>query len=138
MTNLCGNTQAEIDNDRPTLISKEEWEIRHERLEKQLQARKEFIAKLLRNETAKVLLAIDSRGVETYQNYFLHEAIEQIKDESFWDYEYVAWGEGTLSFDEWFESDPEAMCAAMPQWTNDKFKSLIQHEVEKLSDYVRF
>jgi len=129
MNQLCGNTQAEIAADRQAVIPKEDWELRHERLEMQLQARKVFISTLLRNEAAYV----------NGQPYFLHEAIAEVKDELLWDYLIKNDDDLTYStFAQAFEEDPELLCKMFVDGHLDQFKILIQHEVEKLADCVRF
>ena len=133
----CGNTQTEIDNDQPIVIAPEEWELRHEERQRKLDARKEFIATLLRNETARVLMTIDSRGVEFYQPYYLYDAIGSIDEnnEEFWSFSPI---NDAITLGDLFDDDPEIISAYFVNGYLDKFKSLIQLKVEELSDIVKF
>lgn len=131
----CGNTQTEIDRDQPIVRTLEEWELRHEERQRKLDSRKEFIATLLRNEPAYTIKFIDSDGKEFRNAYFLHDAIGCISDENFWSF---VSSDHDLPLDYLNIDDPEQISELFVAGKLNQFKSLIQHEVEKLSDIVKF
>ena len=129
MNDLCGNTQAEIVRDQPATLSREEWEIRHEESQRKLDARKAFIACILAN--------IDVVGHAG--TYTLADAISQIEDEGFWQIQVRQQGETEFeTLDQIFADDPDHVVLLFISGQLDRSKSLIQHEVEKLADCVRF
>lgn len=133
MLEPCGNTAAEISRDQPVVLSREDWELRQDERERQLNQRKEFISTLLRNETYYQVVIIDGYGNKHNQPWFLQEAIENISDENFWSFLYCPLSDTIADI---FADDPEKVSKLFIDGFLGKFKSLIQREVEKLADML--
>lgn len=99
---------------------------RQEERERKLQARRAFIIDLSKNQPHVI-------GENTW---YLHDAISNITNKEFWDFRPMMISGTTL--EDLFDLDPESVCDLYVMGRLDKFKSMIQHEIEKLSDLVRF
>jgi hypothetical protein len=136
MREPCGNTQAEIEQDRAS--SEFERSREHaEAMELLREAKADFIAKLMRNEP--VTVKDYSSGFRIGSTYTLAEAIGQIDSDDMWDM-LIRPGEDPdlQTFAQAFADDPDLVCEMFVQGKLDQFKILIQHEVERLADNVRF
>lgn len=124
MREPCGNTAAEISRDQQVVLSREDWELRQEERERQLLGRRLFIKTLLSNH----LYIVNGNP------WFLRDAIANIDDENFWVFCPCPISKDTIT-DIWAD-DPEKLAKLFTSGELNKFKSLIQHEVEKLADIL--
>lgn len=136
MMEPCGNTQAEIERDEAQFAlecSRENIEA----MDRLRAARAAFIHKLLRNEP--VTVRSYSGGFKVNNTYTLADAIGEVDSDDMWD---MLMREGEdpdlQTFAQAFEDDPDLVCEMFVAGKLDQFKILIQHEVERLADNVRF
>ena len=134
MLQPCSNTEAEIINDQPIYLTKEELEESHLATAILREKRAEFIDKLMRNEG--VAISIYSAGHYFLNVYSLSDAISTIESNEFWAFnpnkqEYA-------NIDEWFHDDVETLCEAIARGEFPQFNDLIKYQVQQLSDCVRF
>jgi hypothetical protein len=136
MLEPCGNTQAEIEHDEAQAKA-EKYRENAEAMQLLREARAAFIHKLMRNEP--VTVKSYSCGFKLNNTYTLAEAIGEIDNEDMWDM-LIRPGEDPdlQTFEQAFEDDPDLVCEMFVQGKLDQFKTLIQHEVERLADNVRF
>jgi hypothetical protein len=136
MREPCGNTQAEIEHDEAQAKAEKHRE-NAEAMQLLREARAAFIHKLMRNEP--VTVKSYSCGFKLNNTYTLAEAIGEIDNEDMWDM-LIRPGEDPdlQTFEQAFEDDPDLVCEMFAQGKLDQFKILIQHEVERLADNVRF
>lgn len=136
MLEPCGNTQAEIEYDEAQAMIDRSHE-HAEAMQLLQEARAAFIHKLMRNEP--VTVRSYSAGFKINNTYTLADAIGEVNSDDMWD---MLMREGEdpdlKTFAQAFEDDPELICEMFVAGKLDQFKILIQHEVERLSDNVRF
>lgn len=136
MRELCGNTQAEIEYDEAQARAEKHSEDA-EAMELLREARAAFIHKLMRNEP--VTARSYSAGFKINNTYTLADAIGEVDNDDMWD---MLMREGEdpdlQTFAQAFQDDPELICDMFVTGKLDQFKILIQHEVERLADNVRF
>ena len=136
MRELCGNTQAEIDHDQDKFDLERSAE-NAEAMQLLREARAAFIRKLMRNDP--VTVRGYSCGFKIISFYTLADAIGEVDNDDMWDM-LIREGEDPdlQTFAQAFQDDPELICEMFVAGKLDQFKILIQHEVERLADNVRF